>query len=254
MLIIVSPAKKLDFDTPAPVAAHTQAELLGEAEKLMAILREKDSFEIAELMRLSMKLADLNVARYQSWSTPFTPANAKQAIYAFRGDVYQGLDADSLSESDIEFAQNHFRMLSGLYGLLCPLDLMQPYRLEMGTQLANPRGRNLYDFWGAIITEALNTALAAQGDDVLVDLASTEYFKAVQPAKLKGRIVTPVFKERKGGDYKVIGIHAKRARGLMSRFIIQNRLSSPEEIKQFDVADYCFNEGLSSPGELVFTR
>jgi hypothetical protein len=254
MLIIVSPAKKLDETTPAPVETHSQPELIEDARALIAVLQQKDSFQVADLMKLSMKLADLNVERYQNWYTPFTPENAKQAVYAFRGDVYQGLDADTLSEEDIAFAQSHMRILSGLYGLLKPLDLMQPYRLEMGTKLATGRGRDLYAFWGNIITDALNEALAAQGDDVLINLASNEYFKAVKPKALKGRIITPQFREYKNGAYKVVSFHAKRARGLMSRFIIEQRLSEPEAIKGFDVDDYRFNPELSDGDTWVFCR
>ncbi|HKI62529.1 MAG TPA: peroxide stress protein YaaA, partial [Mariprofundaceae bacterium] len=198
MLLIISPAKKLDFEKPSPYSEHSQPAMLEEAAGLIEILRDKDSFQIADLMSLSMKLADMNVRRYQEWQVPFTPDNAKQAIFAFRGDVYQGMDADSLSEDSIHFAQLHLRILSGLYGLLRPLDLIQPYRLEMGTRLANPRGRDLYAFWGDRITDALNEAVSEQGDNILINLASNEYFKSVNIKKINANIITPQFKERRG--------------------------------------------------------
>jgi len=254
MLIVISPAKKLDFKTAAPVSDFTEPDHLEHAAELIALMQEKDSFEIADLMKLSMNLADLNMERFQQWHTPFTPENAKQAIFAFTGDVYQGLDAASLDSRAINFMQSHMRILSGLYGTLRPLDLMQPYRLEMGTKLANARGRNLYEFWGDMITESLNKALAEQGDDMLINLASTEYFSAVKTANIKGRIITPVFKELRKGAYRIISFNAKKARGYMSRYIIENQLSDPEALKAFDLADYTFNGDLSSSNEFVFTR
>jgi len=254
MLLIISPAKKMDFESPAPMLQCSQPVFLDEATMLIDILRDKDSFEIADLMKLSMKLADLNTARYQQWHTPFTADNAKAALYAFRGDVYQGLDADSLSHQDIDFAQQHLTILSGLYGLLRPLDLIQPYRLEMGTRLASPRGRDLYAFWGQLITEQLNHTLARQGDDILINLASNEYFKAVQTKALKADIIIPQFKERRGGSYKIISFSAKRARGMMSRYIIKNRLSDAEAIKGFDADGYAFNPDLSEGPGWVFSR
>lgn len=254
MLITISPAKKLDFDTPVPVSDFTTPAMLESAAELIAILRDKDSFEIAGLMKLSMKLADLNVARYQQWHTPFTPENARPALFAFAGDVYQGLDAATLEPTDISFAQQHLCILSGLYGLLRPLDLIQPYRLEMGTKLATGRGNNLYRYWGDRITEALNMALAAQGDDLLINLASNEYFSAVNANKLNGRIITPVFKELRNGVYRIISFNAKKARGLMSRYIIEQRLADPESLKTFDLAGYRFNPELSSEDHFVFTR
>ncbi|MDQ6955024.1 MAG: peroxide stress protein YaaA [Mariprofundaceae bacterium] len=254
MLIVISPAKKLDMDTVTPFSDHSQPELLEHAGNLIDILRNKDSFDIAEMMKLSMPLADLNVARYQAWHLPFSLNNAKQALWAFRGDVYQSMGVDSLSTDDTAFAQKHLRILSGLYGLLRPLDLMQAYRLEMGTKLRNPQGNDLYTFWGNIITEHLNMALAQQGDQILLNLASQEYFKSVRSNMLKGKIITPVFKELKNGQYKVIGIYAKRARGLMSRYIIQHRLNKPDELRQFDKDGYSYNPELSKPQQPVFTR
>jgi len=254
MLIVISPAKKLDYQTLSPVSGYTQPEHLDRSRELIDIMREKDSFDIADLMKLSMKLADLNMQRYQDWHTPFTPKNAKQALFAFSGDVYQGLDAASLSADDISFAQHHLRILSGLYGLLRPLDLMQAYRLEMGTRLATDYGRNLYQFWGETITNSINQALADQGDDVLINLASNEYFSSINMDNIHGRIITPVFKEYRQGVYRIISFNAKKARGLMSRFMIQKHLDTPEAIKAFDLADYAFNPDLSGEDELVFTR
>ncbi len=254
MLIVISPAKKLDYQTLSPVSNYTQPEHLDRSRELIDIMREKDSFDIADLMKLSMKLADLNLQRYQDWHTPFTPENAKQALFAFSGDVYQGLDAASLSAGDISFAQHHLCILSGLYGLLRPLDLMQAYRLEMGTRLATDYGRNLYQFWDDTITNSINQALADQGDDVLINLASNEYFSSINPASIKGRIITPVFKEYRQGVYRIISFNAKKARGLMSRFIIRNRISEPEAIQAFNLVDYSFNPELSSSDAFVFTR
>lgn len=254
MLIVISPAKKLDYDNPPPVEKYTLPDLLEHSQELIGILRGYPVEQIAKLMKLSDRLAELNYQRYQAWTPKITPDNGKPALFAFKGDVYAGMDAESLSREDIDFAQEHLRILSGLYGLLRPLDLMLPYRLEMGTALSNPRGRNLYEFWGDIITEALNGALTAQGDDVLVNLASNEYFKAVRPKKLQGRIITPQFKEERDGQYRMIGIYAKKARGMMSRFIIRDRITDPEGIKAFDYAGYAYNPGLSKGDTWVFSR
>ncbi|ATX81212.1 hypothetical protein Ga0123462_0337 [Mariprofundus ferrinatatus] len=254
MLIVISPAKKLDFNSPVPVTGFTRPEHLEHAAELVELMRWKDSFEIADLMKLSMNLADLNMQRFQQWHTPFTPENARQAIFAFSGDVYQGLNAPSLDGDAITFMQKHLRILSGLYGSLRPLDLMQPYRLEMGTRLVTDRGRNLYQFWGDIITDAINASLADQGDDILINLASNEYFSSINTARVKGRIITPVFKELRKGSYRVISFNAKKARGYMSRFIIENRLDDPEQMKAFDLAGYTYNPDLSSSDEFTFTR
>ncbi len=254
MLLIISPAKKLDVERPAPMEAFTQPRMLDESRQLIDILRDMDSFEIADLMKLSMKLADLNMARYQQWHTPFTPENARAAIFAFQGDVYQGMDVASLGPDDIEFAQQHLRILSGLYGLLRPLDLMQAYRLEMGTRLTTPRGRDLYAFWGDIITDALNHALAEQGDRTLINLASNEYFKAVNTSGLNAEIITPQFRELRGDTYKIISFSAKKARGMMSRYIIEQRLQDSEGIKGFDADGYSFNAELSEGRTWVFSR
>jgi len=254
MLMIISPAKTLDFEAPSPISDYTMPELLERSQELVGILQQKTSLDLAELMKISMKLAKLNVGRFRDWQLPFTADNAKQALFAFRGDVYTGLDADTLDKDGIDFAQNHLRILSGLYGSLRPLDLMQPYRLEMGTKLANDRGSNLYDFWGSLITEHLQQAIDAQGDNVLINLASNEYAKAVKFAELKAEVITPVFKEKRGSAWKIISFSAKKARGLMVRYIIDNRLTDPEAIKGFDLEDYRFNPALTSGSEWVFSR
>jgi len=252
MRIIISPAKKLNKGFALPDFKHTQPQFLQQSQLLINILQDKDSFEVSALMKLSMKLADLNTARFQQWHTPFTASNAKQALFTFAGDVYQGLDAASLSADDINFAQDHLRMLSGLYGLLKPLDLMQAYRLEMGTKLSNPKGNNLYDFWGTSITDQLNQELGNGG--TLINLASNEYSKVIQMKNIQGKVLTPTFKENKDGNYKTIGIFAKKARGLMSRYIIQNRITDAEDIKAFDIDGYTYNPSLSDTKTWAFTR
>lgn len=254
MLIVISPAKTLDFESPLPTEKFTQAELLDEAQSLIYTMRNYSPEDIAQLMSVSEKIATLNFDRFGDWSLPFTPDNARQALLAFKGDVYEGIDAYQFSEQDLDFAQDHLRMLSGLYGLLKPLDLIQAYRLEMGTKVKNDRGSNLYQFWGDRITEKLNDALAAQGDDVLVNLASNEYFKSVNKKVLKARILTPAFKDWKNGQYKMISFFAKRARGMMSRYIIENRLTDPQDLKSFDVAGYAFDSSMSGEDDWVFTR
>jgi cytoplasmic iron level regulating protein YaaA (DUF328/UPF0246 family) len=255
MLIVISPAKTLDFDQPPVIRKHTQPAFLDRSELLIDTLRGLAPDDLSELMSISAKLGELNYRRNLNWSRPFTAKNAKAAVLAFRGDVYTGLDADSFDAADFDFAQRHLRILSGLYGLLKPLDLIQPYRLEMGTALANPGGRNLYEFWGDDITAALNRALAkTDAAPVLVNLASGEYFKAVRPKLLAAEVITPVFKERKGDGYKIVSFFAKRARGLMSAYIIKRRLREVEAIKHFDGAGYRYNPGQSDAREWVFTR
>lgn len=254
MLIVVSPAKTLDFDTPPVISDFTLPQLLAESELLIERARQLSPADISQLMKISDKLAGLNAARFADWQPNFTPDNAKQALLAFKGDVYTGLDAESLSAKDFEFAQAHLRMLSGLYGLLRPLDLMQAYRLEMGTKLDNVRGKDLYQFWGDIITDKLNIALEEQGDNVLINLASNEYFKAVKPKSLSGQIITPVFKDCKNGQYKIISFYAKKARGLMARYIIQNQLTEVSQLTAFDTDGYYFVEAESTATELMFKR
>lgn len=254
MLIVVSPAKTLDYETPSQTKVATQPDYLADSQQLINRLRRFSPLDIAELMKVSMKIADLNVDRYAAWQKPFTEKNAKQAVLAFKGDVYTGLGAGSFDSKDFKFAQDHFRILSGLYGLLRPLDLMQAYRLEMSTKLGNDRGNNLYEFWGSTITEGLNQQLKKIKADYLINLASNEYFKSVKPKELKGEIITPAFKEYKNGDYKMIGIYAKKARGMLSRYIIQNRLADPQDIKSFNEDGYKFNKKLSKDNNWVFTR
>ena len=254
MILVVSPAKKLDFESPLVTTRSSQPSLLNHSELLIERCVKLSSDQIASLMKLSDKLAGLNAARFGEWSLPFTNENARQAILAFNGDVYSGLDAASFSDDDFDFAQKHFRILSGLYGLLKPLDLMQAYRLEMGTKLDNDRGTNLYQFWGNVITEELNKVLKAQKADVLINLASNEYFKAINKKQLNAKIITPQFKDWKNGQYKIISFYAKKARGLMARYIIQNQLTNPEQLKNFDMAGYQYSSDLTQGNDLVFTR
>ncbi|MDD1794153.1 peroxide stress protein YaaA [Enterovibrio sp. ZSDZ42] len=254
MLIVVSPAKTLDYQSPLATERFTQPTLTEHSQQLIEVCRQLTPADISSLMKVSDKIAGLNAARFSEWSPTFTQDNARPAILAFKGDVYTGLDAETLSDEDFSWAQDHLRMLSGLYGLLRPLDLMQPYRLEMGTRLENPRGTNLYQFWGDIITDSLNQALQAQGDKVLVNLASNEYFKSVKPKTLDGQIITPVFKDCKNGQYKVISFFAKKARGMMARYIIDNRIDSVDALKAFDTAGYWFSAEESNDKELVFKR
>ncbi|MCA2016886.1 peroxide stress protein YaaA [Vibrio tritonius] len=254
MLIVVSPAKTLDYESPLPTERHTFPELTEHSSELIDVCKTLTPQAISELMKVSDKIAGLNVARFTQWTPHFDFENSRQAIFAFKGDVYTGLEAETLDEECLEFAQQHLRMLSGLYGVLKPLDLMQPYRLEMGTKLENPRGTNLYQFWGNIITDKINEALAEQGDSVLVNLASNEYFKAVKPKAVDGTIITPVFKDAKNGQYKVISFYAKKARGMMARFIIDRQVGSIEELKQFDTAGYYYVPEESTATELVFKR
>ncbi len=254
MLTIISPAKKLNFDTPMPLSSFTMPVFLDASQELMDILCGMSAEEIGRLMKVSPKLSELNVRRYRDWQTPFTPENAKQALFAFHGDVYAALDADSLSDSDVQFAQDHLRILSGLYGVLRPLDLIQAYRLEMGTRLSNARGRDLYAFWGSAITDAISREMSGSGEQTLMNLASVEYARVVRASTLPGRMITVHFREQRDDVYKVIGIHAKKARGMMSRFILQNRIDVPEDIKQFNLSGYRYRQSMSSASEWIFTR
>ena len=254
MLMVISPAKTLDYDTPPVIEQSTQPRFVEHSVELIEVLREKSPQDIAKLMSLSDKLASLNVARYGSWERESTPQNAKQALLAFKGDVYTGLNAEDFSTDDFAFAQQHLRMLSGLYGLLRPLDLMQPYRLEMGTKLANPRGKDLYTFWGERISQWLNEDLEAQGDQVLLNLASQEYFGAVKPKALNARVIDTVFKDQKNGQYKIISFYAKKARGLMARYVIKERLQDPEGLKDFNLDGFRFDAASSCEIQLVFLR
>jgi len=254
MILILSPAKTLDFESPPPRRSCAQPEFLDDAEELVNKLRRLSKQQLSALMGISDELTERNARRYRDWQRPFTKENARPAVLAFQGDVYQGLAAESFSKADLDFAQKHLRILSGLYGVLRPLDLMQPYRLEMGTKLSTRRGKDLYAFWGSRITESLNEALSGQAQNVLVNLASNEYFKAVRNTELDGRIVTPVFKEKKGDGYRVVAFFAKKARGRMAGFAIHNRITDPEDLKGFSEEGYRFHENLSSENEWVFTR
>ena len=254
MLIVISPAKSLDFKTPSKISDYTIPELLKESEKLIGRLKTMSPKQLSNLMNISTDLGELNFKRYQEWQTPFTPENAKQAILAFNGDVYQGLNAVTLSEEKFLLAQSKLRILSGLYGVLKPLDLIQPYRLEMGTKLKYYRSKDLYEFWNPLITKKINEAVAESGSKILVNLASNEYFKSIDKKKLKAEIVTPDFKEFKNGEYKMISIFAKRARGLMTRFILDYNIIEPSDLMAFDSEGYAFNSRLSKPENPVFTR
>ena len=258
MQIVISPAKTLDFETPAVTKTFSHPTFLDKSQLLINNLSKKSVQDIAILMKLSDKLAALNVARFGSWQQPFTCENAKQAILAFKGDVYTGLDAETLSEDDFTFAQQHLNILSGLYGLIKPLDLIQPYRLEMGTKLAQGSWQNLYQFWGNTLTQQLNHNCEAQqncGDmAVVINLASNEYFKAVQAKDLQARLITPIFKDQKNGQYKIISFFAKKARGMMVRFIVDNRITDVEQLKAFDYAGYYFSPGQSKADDWVFLR
>ncbi|MCW8956906.1 MAG: peroxide stress protein YaaA [Gammaproteobacteria bacterium] len=254
MLVVISPAKTLDYKTPAKTQSFTTPDYLDQSQILIDRLRQLSSLDISELMNVSSKIANLNFDRYEAWQSCFNQQNAKQAVLAFKGDVYTGLDADNLSVQDLKHAQKHLRILSGLYGLLRPLDLMMPYRLEMGTRLDNERGKNLYEFWGMEITKALNEQLETLKSECLINLASIEYFKSVKSSHINGRVITPAFKEYKNGQYKMIGVYAKKARGLLSRYIIENRLSDPNDIRAFDWEGYVFNPSQSSNEQWVFTR
>lgn len=254
MLIFLSPAKSLDFKTPPQVATHTQPAFLAQSKTLISQLRKLSPADIANLMDLSDPLAQLNFGRYAEWSLPFTPENAKQAVLAFDGDVYDGLAAKELSAADLDFAQTQVRILSGLYGILKPLDLMQPYRLEMGTKFANKAGKDLYAFWGERLLDAINAELAEMPRPVAVNLASEEYFKAAVGRKINGVVIQPVFEDWKNGKYKIISFYAKRARGLMTRYAVLNRLTEPEGLKAFDGDSYRFVPEASDDIHWIFRR
>ncbi len=254
MLIVLSPAKTLDYETPLKTRKNSQPELLERSAELVKDARKLSPEDIGKLMGVSEKLAALNHERFMNWSQPFTADNARQAVLAFKGDVYTGLEAETMKAADLDYAQKHLRILSGLYGLLRPLDLMQPYRLEMGLKFENRGGKNLYEFWGDEITESLNRQLGALKTEVLVNLASNEYFKSVKPGALKAEVITPVFKERKNGKYRVISFFAKKARGRMARYAIDRRLDDVAGLKKFRDDGYRYNKAESTAREWVFTR
>jgi cytoplasmic iron level regulating protein YaaA (DUF328/UPF0246 family) len=254
MIILLSPAKSLDYDTAPTTDKHTLPQFLDDSAALIDVLKPYTPAQIGSLMDLSDNLSALNVARYAAWSPRFTAKNSKQAVLAFNGDVYEGLDACTLSQADLDWAQTHVGILSGLYGVLRPLDRMQPYRLEMGTALPNPRGKNLYAWWGDTLAEHLNTSLSKQHDNVILNLASQEYFKSVKRKALKARVVECVFEDWKAGQWKVISFHAKRARGLMARHAIVSRASAPHALLGFDAEGYAYQAAASEPDRLVFRR
>jgi len=254
MLITLSPSKGQDFETPSPSSIYTIPDLLEDSQLLINEAKKLDVKDVRELMDVSENIAILNVERFHTWHLPFTPENAKPALFAFKGDVYSGIQKDQYSDDDLAYAQDHLRILSGLYGALRPMDLIQPYRLEMKTKLKNPRGENLYQFWDDRITEKLNEVLEKQQDKVLVNLASNEYFKAVKPKKLNGDLLNINFKETKDGKSRVIAIFAKRARGMMTDYILRNRIEDREEIKDFGAGGYRFSPQESTDKNWVFTR
>ena len=254
MLTVISPAKTLDYETPPTTRRTTQPQYLDKTARLVDDVRELSPDDIRKLMGVSQKIAELNHARFMNWGQPFTLDNAKQAILAFKGDVYTGLEADTLTDEQLRFAQQHLRILSGLYGLLRPLDLMQPYRLEMGLEFENEGGKNLYEFWGDDITTALNAQLKKSRSNVLVNLASNEYFRSVHATALDADVITPVFKDLKNGKYKIISFFAKKARGQMARYIVEEGLTDVAGLQRFKTAGYRYSKADSSAKEWVFTR
>lgn len=254
MYFVISPAKKLNESIEIPTKKYTQAKLLDQAQQLMPLLQQLAPHEIATLMSISDKLALQNAERYHNWQPPFTPENAKQAVYLFNGDVYEGLDALHLTEPALDYLQQHMSILSGLYGILKPLDLIQPYRLEMSIKLKNARGKDLYTFWGDIITNTIEQNIQSEEYKVLINLASQEYFKVIDTKKISVPVIAPVFKDQKNGKYKIISFYAKRARGLFMRFAAENQLTDPEQLKEFDYDGYYYDEASSSESEWVFLR
>jgi hypothetical protein len=254
MLIVISPAKTLDFETAPITKIHTQPEFLKESRQLVKQLKEMTPAEVSSLMKISDKLGAQNFVRFNEWKTPFTLENSKQALLAFKGDVYTGLDAEIFSSQDLKFAQKHLRILSGLYGVLRPLDLIQAYRLEMGTSLENKQGKGLYEFWASKLTDQINRDLKASKSKYLINLASKEYFKSLQADDINAEIIVPVFKDYKKGQFKIISFFAKKARGQMSAYIIRNRLKNPEELKAFNVDGYKFYKSESNEANWVFQR
>ena len=254
MLIVISPAKTLDFESPAITKTYTQPQMLNRSEGLIDVLSTKSPLDIEKLMGISPKLAELNVERYHNWSRPFKPSNAKQAVLAFKGDVYLGLEAETFTEKQLAYAQDHLRILSGLYGVLRPLDLIQPYRLEMGIRLTNPAGKNLYEFWDESISQAINKQLQAIDSKFLLNLASNEYFKSVKPKSINVEIVTPVFKDWKNGQYKLISFFAKKARGSMSAWVLKKKVKTLKKLQTFDLDGYQYSATDSTPLQPVFLR
>ncbi len=255
MFVVLSPAKTLDFESPVPpLPAHTKPRFLDDSEALVEGLRQRSASDLSKLMKVSAKIAELNVKRFADWQRDMRGEAARAAVFAFRGDTYAGLDIDAFAKAELAEAQARLRILSGLYGLLRPLDRIRPYRLEMGTRLETGRGRNLYQFWGDALTRQLAADMRKAGSEVLVNLASQEYFKAIQPDGLPGPVITPVFQDEKNGKYKVISFHAKKARGAMAAWIVRNNIDSPDALADFTEAGYRHDVKASAPGQPVFRR
>ena len=254
MLVLLSPSKSLDYDNPVPIEEHTTPQFLDDAEELIEVMRGYSRPQLQKLMDISEKLAELNYNRYRDFETPFSPDNARQAIFAFTGDVYRDFRLDDYDTEQFAFLQDHVRILSGLYGLLRPLDLMQAYRLEMGTKLKTDRGESLYDFWGASIAEAINAAMDATNDEVVLNLASNEYFRAVGKRRLNGRVLNVKFKDLRGDTYRTISFYLKRLRGTMTDYMVRHRITDPEGLKEFNELNYYFSEERSSDNQFVFLR
>ena len=254
MLIVISPAKTLDMETRVSSQIQSQPALLDKSNKLVSVLKKMKATELSQLMSISPKLGQLNFERFQEWTIPYIKDKSRPAIFAFRGEVFSALDIDTFSEDDLAYTQNHLRILSGLYGILRPMDSILAYRLEMGTKLSVNKKQGLYAFWGDEITDLLNNALSQQNDNVLINLASNEYFKSINPKKLNAQVFTPVFKDYKNGQYKIISFFAKKARGLMTRFILKNQISHPANLKHFEEDGYYYNEQLSNHNTFTFTR
>tara|TARA_Y100001970_G_C14193153_1_gene836554 strand:- start:603 stop:1370 length:768 start_codon:yes stop_codon:yes gene_type:complete len=254
MLMVLSPSKTMDHKTPSITKNYSIPEYLEKSEELVKVVQKKKSEELMDLMKISQKIAELNVNRFNSWHLPFNKENSKQAVLAFKGDVYSGLNANNLSENKLKYAQKHLRIISGLYGLLRPLDLMQPYRLEMGLKLKTRSAVDLYEFWGEKITDAINILLEKENEPVLINLASNEYFKSINKEKIDCRLITPEFKDFKNGKYKMISFFAKKARGMMARYSIENNILDPNELKNFDYEGYSYNSELSKVNNWVFCR
>ena len=254
MIITLSPSKGQDFETATPSKLFTLPEQLDDSQLLINEAKKLDMESVRKLMSVSENISNLNVQRFQDWTLPFDEKNAKAALYAFKGDVYSGIQKDTYNDNDLEYAQDHLRILSGLYGALRPMDLIQPYRLEMKTKLANPRGDNLYQFWGERITEKLNESLQNQEEKTLVNLASNEYYKSVKPKLIDGNILNISFKEEKDGKSRILAVYAKKARGMMTDFILRNRIERAEDIKDFGTANYSFSKAESEDNHWVFSR
>lgn len=254
MLAVISPAKTLDFESVCPALPTTIPDFLNRSSELASVLRKKSRKQLEELMSISPALAEVNFHRFQEWKVPYSADTARGALFAFKGDVYTGFDLGTYRKTDFQFAQRHLRILSGLYGILRPLDLILPYRLEMGTALKTPKGKTLYEFWGTTLTDSLNVALAESGNKTLVNLASHEYFKAVSPSRIRGRVVTPQFKDMKNGQYKIISFFAKKARGMMCDFMIRHRITTAESLLDFNEDGYYFNPAMSDADTWTFTR